>query len=95
MAQALPRTLGLLAEGALLVHQAKVLLHATGNCTTELARQVETEVLAAGGAKLCPADLQRQVTAVVLRVESEAATAATAEQRQAEAVALMAPDPGR
>ena len=31
MVQALPRTLGLLAEGALLVHQAKVLLHATGN----------------------------------------------------------------
>ena len=31
MAQALPHTLSLLAEGALLVHQAKVLLHDTGN----------------------------------------------------------------
>lgn len=83
---ALPLTLGLLETGALLAHQAAVLLHATSHCPVEIAQQVEAEVLP-GGAGLCPADLRRLVDRAVLRIESEQADAAAAERRHAEAAA--------
>ena len=89
----LPATLALLDGGGLLVHQARVLLHVTRACTPAVARQVEAEVLAAGGAGLCPADLRAVAVRVLLRLESDAADAAdaagvqTAEQRRAATVA--------
>ena len=82
---ALPRTLAMLATGALLEHQAKVLLHRTRHCTEAVARQVEAQVLPAG-AELYPSDLAKQVDRAVLRIESEQAAAA-AEQRHADAAA--------
>ena len=91
----LPQTLEALEVGALLVHQAQVLLHRTRHCTETVARAVENEVLPFASA-LCPSDLRKRVDRVVLRVESELADAAVhddpdavspAEQRHAEAVA--------
>ncbi len=67
---ALPLTLRALEQGALFVHQAKVVLERTANCTEHIAREVERRVLPAGlGA--CPADLGRQVAKTVLLVEAE------------------------
>ena len=83
---ALPITLGLLETGALLVHQATVLLHATSHCPVEIARLVEAEILP-GGVGLCPADLRRLVDRTVLHLESELADSAAAEQRHADAAA--------
>ncbi len=83
---ALPRTLSLLETGELLVHQATVLLQATGHCPAELAHAVEAEVLP-GALGLCASDLRRLVTRTVLRLESEQTDRAAAEQRHAEAVA--------
>ena len=83
----LPATLQLLERGALLVHQARVLLHVTRACTPALARQVEAEVLSRGGAGLCPADLRTLTTRVLLRLESEAADPQVAEQRHADTAA--------
>ena len=86
LSEALPRTLALLADGELLEHQAKVLLHRTAHCSVEVARAVEQLVLPAG-AQLCPADLGVRVDRAVLRVESEQAHVAQAEQRAARAAA--------
>ena len=83
---ALPRTLAMLDRGALLVHQAVVLLHRTRHCPVEVAQAVEAVVLPAG-AGLCPADLARRVERAVLRIEAEQAGAAAAEQRHADAAA--------
>ena len=84
---ALPATLALLEAGELLVHQAVAVFYATQHCPAEVAAAVEAEVLPAG-AGLCPSDLRRLVTRVVLRIESEQAdSAAAAEQRHAEAAA--------
>ena len=69
----LPQTLAALSDGRLLVHQGRVLLHVTRHCDPGIARRVEAEVLASGGADLCPADLRATATAVLLRLESEAA----------------------
>jgi hypothetical protein len=70
-----------------LVHQARVLLHVTRSCSSQIARQVEVEVLATEGlAGLCPADLRALATRVLLRIEAETDEAA-AEQRQADAAA--------
>jgi hypothetical protein len=84
--EALPLTLSLMEAGELWRPQAYVLLHRTSNCTAEIAQAVEAEVLPAGAA-LCPADLGKLVTRTVLRVESEQADAAAAEQRLADAAA--------
>jgi hypothetical protein len=67
---ALPLTLSLLETGELLPLQATAVLHATSNVTPELARAAEAEVLPAGCA-LCPSDLKRELTRVVLRLEAE------------------------
>jgi hypothetical protein len=67
---ALPLTLSLLEAGELLPLQATAVLHATSNVSPQLARQAEAEVLPAGCA-LCPADLKRELTRVVLRLEAE------------------------
>jgi hypothetical protein len=83
---ALPRTLSMLEAGELFEHQAKVLLHRTRNCTEAVARAVEDAVLPAGAA-LYPSDLAKRVDRVVLRIESEQADAAAAEQRHADAAA--------
>jgi hypothetical protein len=83
---ALPLTLSMLASGALLVHQAKVLLQRTGKCTPQVARAVEAVVLPAG-AGLCPSDLTRTVDRVRLRLEAELADPADAERQEAEQVA--------
>lgn len=84
--EALPLTLSMLASGAVLVHQAKVLLHGTSGCTAEVAQAVEAEVLPAG-AGLCPSDLRQRVKRVRLRLESESADPADAERQEAERVA--------
>ena len=86
MHEALPQTLAMLERGDLLVHQATVLLQRTRHCTPEVARAVEASVLPAG-AELVPADLTRRVDRAVLRVESEQADPAAAEQRHADAAA--------
>ena len=78
----LPATLAALEEGGLLVHQARVLLQVTRACTPATARQLEDEVLAAGGADLCPADLRALASRVLLRLESEADTALAEQRRQ-------------
>lgn len=83
----LARTLDALERGELLVHQGRVLLHVTRACSPQIARAVEAEVLGAGGADLCPADLRAFATRVLLRLESEAVERDVAEQRQAEAAA--------
>ena len=83
--EALPRTLAMLETGALLVHQAAVLLHRTRHCTVQIARAVEEQVLPAGAA-LSPAELSRRVVRAVLRIEAEL-DAAAAEQRHADAAA--------
>ncbi|MDQ3503105.1 MAG: 13E12 repeat family protein, partial [Actinomycetota bacterium] len=83
---ALPQTLALLETGQLLRHQAVVLLHRTRHCTVEVAGKVEAEVLPAATG-WCPADIGRRVDRVVLRIESEQADAAAAEQRHADAAA--------
>jgi len=83
---ALPRTLEMLTAGELLEHQARVLLHRTRHCTEDVARAVEAEVLP-DGALLYPSDLAKQVDRAVLRIESEQAAAAAAEQRHADAAA--------
>jgi hypothetical protein len=77
--EALPLSLSLLETGELWRPQAYVLLHRTANCTAEIARAVEAEVLPAG-AQLCPADLSKLVTRTVLRIESEQTDAAATEQ---------------
>ena len=69
-ATALPITLAMLEAGALLCHQASVLLHRTSGCTPEVARAVEAEVLPQG-ARLCPSDLGRRIDRVRLRLGSE------------------------
>ncbi len=79
---ALPRTLSMLAEGALLRHQASMLLHRTKHCTPEVARAVEAEVLP-DGAGLCTADLGRTVDKVRLRIESEQQDPAAEQARAA------------
>jgi len=77
---ALPPTLRALEQGALFVHQAKVMLERTANCTEQIAREVERRVLPAGlGA--CPADLGRQVAKTVLLVEAELDAQAALERR--------------
>jgi len=77
---ALPLTLRALEQGALFVHQAKVMLERTANCTEQIAREVERRVLPAGlGA--CPADLGRQVAKTVLLVEAELDAQAALERR--------------
>jgi hypothetical protein len=78
---ALPQTLAMLGSGELLEHQARVLLHRTAECTAEVARAVEAEVLP-DGAQLCPSDLTRMVARVRLRIESERADAAEAERQE-------------
>jgi len=83
---ALPQTLALLETGQLLRHQAVVLLHRTRHCTVEVAGKVEAEVLPAATG-WCPADIGRRVDRVVLRIESEQADAAAAEQHHADAAA--------
>ncbi|CAA9311458.1 MAG: hypothetical protein AVDCRST_MAG07-522, partial [uncultured Frankineae bacterium] len=91
MTTCLPQTLVALSEGRLLVHQGRVLLHVTRNADAAVARQVEAEVLASCGADLCPADLRAAASAVLLRVESEAAAEDSerdlAAQRHVDAVA--------
>ncbi len=86
MHDALPRTLAMLDDGDLLVHQATVLLHRTRHCTPQVARAVEDRLLPAGAA-LVPSDLTRRVDRAVLQVESEQADATAAEQRHADAAA--------
>jgi hypothetical protein len=71
----------MLQSGQLLMHQAKVLLHRTAECTAEVARAVEATVLPAA-AGLCPSDLTRMVDRVRLRIESERADAAEAERQE-------------
>jgi len=83
---ALPGTLAMLKRGELLRHQAMVLLHRTSNATVAVARAVEAELLPAAAA-LCPSDLARRVDRLVLRIESEQADPADAEQRHADALA--------
>ena len=84
----LPATLAALETGALLVHQARVLLHVTRNADPAIARQVEAEVLAADDlAGLCPSDLRALATRVLLRLESEAVDAALADARHEQAAA--------
>ena len=61
----LPQTLEALEVGALLVHQAQVLLHRTRHCTETVARAVENEVLPFASA-LCPSDLRKRVDRVAL-----------------------------
>lgn len=82
----LPVALAMLDDGALSVSQAKVLLHRTRDCTQDVARAVEAEVLPAGAA-LCPSDLRKRVDRAVLRLESEELDGTAAERRRAEAVA--------
>ena len=82
----LPRTVAMLDAGELLVHQAQAVFYATQNCPAEIATAVEDEVLP-DGAGLCPSDLRRLATRVLLRIESEHADAAAAEQRLADAAA--------
>lgn len=82
----LPQTLLALEAGVLLVHQAGVLLHRTGHCTSQVARQVEAVVLPSA-AGVCPADLRRQVDRAVLRAEAALTDGRDAERRQADAVA--------
>ena len=81
----LPATLTGLEAGDVLVHQARVLLQVTRACTPAIARQVEAEVLAAGGADLCPADLRALASRVLLRIESDADAALAEQRRQAAA----------
>jgi hypothetical protein len=76
---ALPLTLSLLETGELLPLQATAVLHATSNVTPELARAAEAEVLPAGCA-LCPSDLKRKLTRVVLRLEAESDPDAVADR---------------
>ena len=84
----LPATLAALETGALLVHQARVLLHVTRNADPAIARQVEAEVLAADDlAGTCPADLRTLATRVLLRLESEAVDAELADARHEQAAA--------
>jgi hypothetical protein len=85
-ADALPVALSMLSEGALLRHQAAVLLHRTAHCNAEVARAVEAQVLP-DGAALCPSDLGRKVDRLRLRIESELADAAAAERAEAERIA--------
>ena len=84
----LPATLAALETGALLVHQARVLLHVTRNADPAIARRVEAEVLDADDlAGTCPADLRALATRVLLRLESEAVDAGLAEARHEQAAA--------
>ena len=86
--EALPRTLELLESGQLLRGQAWVLLERTMHCPVDVARRVEAAVLAADDALLLsPSDLGRRVEREVLRIESEQADPAAAEQRHENAVA--------
>jgi hypothetical protein len=80
---ALPLTLSMLAAGTLLVHQARKVLHHTAECSPEIARAVEAEVLP-GGAQLCPSDLGRKLDRVRLRITSEQVDTAEAERQEAE-----------
>ncbi len=84
--EALPRTLAMLGAGTLLTHQAKVLLHRLQECSPEVARAVEAQVLPAG-AGLCPSDLTRQVDRVRLRVEAAQSDAEELVRQEAEKTA--------
>jgi hypothetical protein len=69
--EALPLTVELLSQGLLLEHQARTILRATVNCSTDVARRAEQSVIADGGASLAPPDLRRALTKAILTIESD------------------------
>jgi hypothetical protein len=77
--EVLPMTLDLLSQGRLFRHQAQVLLHRTRNCTVDVARAVEAELLP-DAASLCPSDLGKKIDRLVLRLTSQDDPAAAEDQ---------------
>jgi hypothetical protein len=91
---ALPLTLSMLADGSLLSHQARVLLHKTSSCAPEVAAAVEREVLPAG-AGLCPSDLGRRVDRVRLGSSRRTPTPPTPSGRRPRGSPPAGRSPGR
>ena len=79
--QALPLTLVLLGQGLLYRHQAQTLLRRTRDCSVEIARAVEEELLPVA-ATLCPSDLAKRVDRLVLRLTSQGDEDTAEEQHQ-------------